>query len=521
MLKNRAVKSMRKKIRTSVLVLAWCISMTVSVCAASAAAVMGTYTGESDLSVYVRGTDLGKDDVNVQIGNLEADKVRTQLVEELDMPMQTLIMVDNSLSITPKNQKKISRFLQYLISDRLANEEIGIATFSEEARKLVDYTSEYEALMRAADNISYQRQSTYLTDALYDLMKAEYIENPTDTFRRILVISDGVDNKSIGYTKEELYSLIKDLQIPVYTIGCKNGKNNEELENMFALSRITNAEYFLLDKVKAKDLLDITSALKQDRTAVKLAITPPKEQMDGSRKAVKITFPNHSPLTAEMMMPQPILEEEPQQTDSREDETEKPEPKSNEEEKTGLLVIVLIAGGIAAAVAAFFLNQRKKNRQQEPDFERIEHENDLKPLNAQVVHVEDNAREPEQRRRERRDEVLEVFAHSREQARSEREHVEKHEHEHDGHGNLQEVGVERLPEQEVHHEKEQHHTEMDDHFRQGENGGNTRDGKLDLVDQVLEAAQHAAAGAKHGLDIEPGNQAAHEPQQIRGAVGAS
>ncbi len=376
MLKNRAVKSMRKKISTSVLMLAWCISMTVSVCAASAAAVMGTYTGESDLSVYVRGTDLGKDDVNVQIGNLEADKVRTQLVEELDMPMQTLIMVDNSLSITPKNQKKISRFLQYLISDRLANEEIGIATFSEEARKLVDYTSEYEALMRAADNISYQRQSTYLTDALYDLMKAEYIENPTDTFRRILVISDGVDNKSIGYTKEELYSLIKDLQIPVYTIGCKNGKNNEELENMFALSRITNAEYFLLDKVKAKDLLDITSALKQDRTAVKLTITPPKEQMDGSRKAVKITFPNHSPLTAEMMMPQPILEEEPQQTDSREDETEKPEPKSNEEEKTGLLVIVLIAGGIAAAVAAFFLNQRKKNRQQEPDFERIEHEID-------------------------------------------------------------------------------------------------------------------------------------------------
>ncbi len=302
MLKNRAVKSMRKKISTSVLMLAWCISMTVSVCAASAAAVMGTYTGESDLSVYVRGTDLGKDDVNVQIGNLEADKVRTQLVEELDMPMQTLIMVDNSLSITPKNQKKISRFLQYLISDRLANEEIGIATFSEEARKLVDYTSEYEALMRAADNISYQRQSTYLTDALYDLMKAEYIENPTDTFRRILVISDGVDNKSIGYTKEELYSLIKDLQIPVYTIGCKNGKNNEELENMFALSRITNAEYFLLDKVKAKDLLDITSALKQDRTAVKLTITPPKEQMDGSRKAVKITFPNHSPLTAEMML---------------------------------------------------------------------------------------------------------------------------------------------------------------------------------------------------------------------------
>ena len=111
MLKNRAVKSVRRKIRTSVLVLAWCISMTVSVCAASSAAVMGTYTGESDLSVYVRGTDLGKDDVNVQIGNLEADKVRTQLVEELDMPMQTLIMVDNSLSITPKNQKKISRFL--------------------------------------------------------------------------------------------------------------------------------------------------------------------------------------------------------------------------------------------------------------------------------------------------------------------------------------------------------------------------------------------------------------------------
>lgn len=365
---------MKKIINLAILAFAWCMFLTLPAYAASAAAIMETYTGESDLSVYIKGTDLNTQDISVQIATSEADKVHAQLLEELDMPMQTLVIVDNSLSITAKNQKKIETFLQNLIADRLPNEEMSLATFSEEVHILVDYTSEYEALMRAADSISYQRQSTYLTDALYDLITAEYLHQPADIYRRIIIISDGVDNKSIGYTKEELYSLIKDTQIPIYTIGCKNKSNNEELENMFALSRMTHVDYFLLDKVK--DLLDLTSTFKQDRSVVKLTITPPASLMDGSKKAVRITFPNHSELTAEIMMPQHLIEKiEKEQTSAEEEQTL---PEKKETHGIPFLLPVLAGSGavlVILAVLIIFIRKRK-NRQQEPDFEQIEHEID-------------------------------------------------------------------------------------------------------------------------------------------------
>lgn len=362
---------MKKIIKLAILAFACCMFLALPAYAASHAAIMESYTGESDLSVYIKGTDLDTQDINVQIATSEADKVRAQLLEELDMPMQTLVIVDNSLSITAKNQKKIEAFLQNLISDCLPNEEMGIATFSEDVHILVNYTSDHGELMRAADSISYQRQSTYLTDALYGFLTAEYLHHPADIYRRMIIISDGVDNKSIGYTKEELYSLIKDAQIPIYTIGCKNKSNNEELENMFALSRMTHADYFLLDKVK--DLLALTSTFRQDRSVLKLTITPPAFLMDGSKKAVRITFPNHSALAEEIMMTQRLIEKT--QDTAVEGQTL---PEKNEVHGLPFLIPALAGCGIIfaiLAVLAIFIRKRK-NRQQESDFEQIEHEID-------------------------------------------------------------------------------------------------------------------------------------------------
>ena len=354
---------MKKIIHTAALTLTLCIGMAITAYADSAAAIMGTYTGESDVSVYAKGTDLKADEVSVQIATAEAASVKAQPIEELDMPMQTLVMLDNSLSITAKNQKKIEKFMQMLIADRLPNEQMSIATFDENAHTLIDYTSEREELLQAADGVSYQRQSTYLTDALYDVIMEEYVNKPADVYRRIVVISDGVDKKAIGYTKDELYDLIKKAGIPIYTIGCKNGTNNEELENMFALSRITNVDYYLLDKVK--DLSKINDALKQDRAILKLTITPADAQMDGSVKAVRIAFQGHPDLTADLKMPQLLIEEPPTEAlDSIADNESGKQSGSS-------LFILLIAGGIAliAVAVGLIVFLKKKGERQEPTSE--------------------------------------------------------------------------------------------------------------------------------------------------------
>lgn len=367
-------------------ILAGCLMIGSAALADGSAAILETYTGDSDISVYVKGAEIGEGEISAQIATAEADKVSAQLISELDVPMQTLVMVDNSLSISSKDRTKIGEFLQNLISDRLNHEQICIATFSEEVHALTDYTSDYATLKKAVDSITYQDQETYLTDVLYDFISAEYVQSAEDVYRRIIVVSDGVDNKSLGYTKEELYSLLREAQTPIYTIGCVNGKNDEELESMFALSRMTLAEYFLLDETN--DTLDITNILNQDRAVARLTITPCAEMMDGSRKTVKIVLPDGTALTTEVMMPQQIYISQTEETPSVEETVaEEKAAVLADAEKTGFnYLILIIAGAAVAAVIAVILiifSVTKKKKNSRDGFEAID-ENILSGLNQNV-----------------------------------------------------------------------------------------------------------------------------------------
>lgn len=264
-----------------------CVFLGVLLCgmvafAEDKSAIAETFTGEDNISVYIKGIADETSEINVQIGTLAAKSVNKQKIQDLDIPMQTLVMIDNSLSINNANRDKIAFFIQDLIADRVNKEEIAIATFSEDITYLTDYTNDYTTLKKAVEGIVYQDQETYMTDVLYELLSTKYIPGQEDIFRRIIVVSDGVDNKSIGYTKDELYAILKENSLPIYTIGCINRKNNEQLENMFALSRMTNAYSFVLDDIE--NTLDITEILNLDREITKLTIVPADDAMDGSKK---------------------------------------------------------------------------------------------------------------------------------------------------------------------------------------------------------------------------------------------
>ena len=362
----------------------------VTALADGSAAVLETYTGDSQISVYLKGVESGTENVSVQIATSEAEAFSMKSISEMDKPMKTLVMVDNSISISVQNREKIAQFLQNLISDRINNEELSIATFSEDISIVTDYSSDYAILKQAIDSISYQNQETYLTDVLYDLISAQYIHGNEDVYRRIIVVSDGVDNKSLGYTKDELYSLLKDVRVPIYTIGCVNKNNNDELENMFALSRTTSAEYFLLDEVE--DVLEITEALKKDREIIKLTITPSKEMMDGSKKAVKITFADASALTADVTMPQQVHVNEPQEELLGDEivESDSIVEETNEESNLfadihfSIILLITIAVIIVAVIVCVILMILRQKKSKQTDFETLD-DNILRELEQNAI----------------------------------------------------------------------------------------------------------------------------------------
>lgn len=239
-----------------------CVVLCTSVFAAGNITTVQTVTSSDSIRIFVRGIDDAAEDYKFQIGNKACKDVSVKSVLDEAIPMQTLILVDNSLSIPQNDREKILTFLNSFISDRADKEKFCIATFGESLELRTDMTSDYSSLKTAIDQLNFVDRDTYLTDVLYSLIDQINAEN-APILNRILIISDGVDNKSIGITRSELSDKIKDTPYLIYTVGCSTGKNNEQLENMFSLSRQTNAKSYLIDDYD--DVVSIVREISNDR----------------------------------------------------------------------------------------------------------------------------------------------------------------------------------------------------------------------------------------------------------------
>lgn len=371
----KKIKYLSKDLKYAIGVILTLHCLILTAAAAGDAKVMQTHTGESEIAIYVKGIEEDFSNASVQIGTAECKSVRAGRLSESKNPVKTLVMVDNSLSIPEPARAANAQILQNIISDREAYEQIAIATFDEEIRYIAEYTSDYSTLKTAVDNISYQNLETRLTDVLYGLLSDEYLKDMEDAYCRIVVLSDGVDSKSANCTKAELESIINKSQIPIYTLGI--GKDEAQLGEMFALSRLSNGDSFKLDGMK--NLMDINAALNADRNIVRFSLSPQSELMDGSRKMIKIALASGNSISVETVMPHQAQPEKkiPAETAaatpaSAEVSVETAVESSMEETaKPPYAVLVIAAIALAAAVIAVFAILRaRKGKKEAPSQER-------------------------------------------------------------------------------------------------------------------------------------------------------
>lgn len=371
------MKGDRKKLGSAFLIsLMLVLLLFGSICIADGtAAVMEVCTNDTDFSVYVKDAGSSFADVTVQIGTASSSQVSCQSIQ--DTEFETLILIDNSLSIPRDMRSRITEFLEAFSGAKAQNEKIAIGVFSRDITYLTGFTGDYDALTGAAGQISYENQDTYITDMLYELLRGEYCGSGRDVYRRIVIIADGVDNESLGYTVDELKQLIKENTYPIYTIGCRTGNNDPELENLFSLSRQSNAGYFLMDTTE--DIPSVVDALGRDREIVKVVVTPPADLQDGSVKTVKINFQGQS-VSKEIRMPQqekaevvetPESEPEIQESsveESEEDTTEETTAEDGEDlqkQAAKKFIIIVIAAWICIIIAiiTFCLIRRYRKKQ--------------------------------------------------------------------------------------------------------------------------------------------------------------
>lgn len=293
-----------------------------------------------------------------------------------DISIHTVILLDNSLSISEDNRIKIKDILKRYMQELPENETVSFAVFGEDIQFLAEKQNAKDEILPLVDGIEFHDQDTYLTDYLFQAV--EMVKNDTE-YTRFIVISDGVDNNSIGITKDELNSKLKETPRPVYTVGHIYKDNSGELKNMFALSRITGGEEFLIEDFE--DIQILVDHLHDFSNIYAIKMDIPETVMDGGDRHFLLnihTQQGDREVTGEVSMPFALVEEEPEPIPEPEPEPEpvpepEPEPEPEQEpepipepepepepsgigmEKTAGLVLLA-----AAVIALLFYKKKKK-----------------------------------------------------------------------------------------------------------------------------------------------------------------
>ena len=332
--------------------------------------IMNCYTGENTVTLYLK--DLEREIDHVYIGNQEC---QDYTVEEAGAS-HTVILLDNSLSIQEEYRSDIKTFLSDLAALGDENDTFTIATFSEDVTYLVRDSSDYMELKEKIDSITFENQESFLTRTLYSVLE-ELQQNRTDQYTRMIVLADGAEDEALGYTYEELSEIIRETNIPVYTVGFSNANNEENLKTMFSLSRISNAKSYLPEETGFTEIL---KDISEDSDLIRVDVRPETGLCDGAKKTVRIgsgedfcTIEAEMPfqaVSAELNQPTEETMVVPFETDTQTEETVISETGSPVEAASGFrisILPVLFFAILFAAITAAILVVKRKRRVKEQE----------------------------------------------------------------------------------------------------------------------------------------------------------
>jgi len=362
-------RNMEKKIAGYMLAAMVLLMAALPVHAVGSARIVELKPKEDQLLAWVK--DAGSGEVTATLGKTPVENVASQTLQESGMDIRTLILIDNSLSIPEELRPAVQERLLELVAARRENEYFSLGTISDHVTILVDFTKDYMQIKNALDSLEYQYQDTFLTDALYDYMAVDPFGECVNSFDRILLVADGVDNKSLGYTKTELLTVLKDFPLPIYALGIQYGSkaNDEELENLFALARAVNGESILLNDT-TDDASGLAAMLDGDWNNLAVTVKIPESVQDGSLQTLTLCFGEEGSSASMDDIRMPLLTEEPpvetppvSQPEAEPELEPEPEPEPAKFTVSVPIVLLCVALIVIIILAVLLLRRKQKPKQ--------------------------------------------------------------------------------------------------------------------------------------------------------------
>ncbi|MBR4574122.1 MAG: FHA domain-containing protein [Lachnospiraceae bacterium] len=137
---------------------------------------------------------------------------------------QTLVLVDNDLTVSEVNQKLVKNTLKYMFYHAPEGRTFCLDTYEHDIEGDETFTSEINDLVCTADKVEFTAKDSNLSDTLTEVI-TRWKESDF-ACRDIVVFTDGLEGDAQNHEKEELYYLLENSEYPVYIVFA-NQEDNE------------------------------------------------------------------------------------------------------------------------------------------------------------------------------------------------------------------------------------------------------------------------------------------------------
>ena len=245
---------------------------------------------EDTLFWYIERPDGPIESMSGQIGLETAETItwESEMDDGVEFAQKTMILVDNSISVSSVNREKTSQVLKQLILSKSPVETYAVASFSRGMTMWTDYTASQELLIRTVDSITYQDQDAFLNDILAENIHKMNQESSGDTYQRILLVSDGANDNPLGCSDASLYELLEESSCVVDVVNSGRSDNLEGANRLKEIASRTNGSCLLLDEWE--DTGQAPEMLSGRDPMYRICIPVPYDCMDGLSRTVRVHF---------------------------------------------------------------------------------------------------------------------------------------------------------------------------------------------------------------------------------------
>jgi VWFA-related protein len=259
------------------------------------------------VTVYVSVTDVNGEPIGVAASQLLLEENGVAITPDYVAgvgevgPLNTLLVIDISGSMNSLGKLAAAKeAAKAYVNQSRPNDATGLLTFNTQHEYVQPLTSENQVLVEAIDGLR-----AYDDTAMYDaLMQGVKILAPTSGRKAIIVLTDGMDNRSKS-TPDDVIASINPAGLSISTVGLGDPRHSEgnlrglDEATLKALAEQAGGVYGYADEAEGlKNLYERYGRALQSEYV--LTYTSPSALRDGVNRSLTISLSNESSAASQL-----------------------------------------------------------------------------------------------------------------------------------------------------------------------------------------------------------------------------